>query len=69
MRKSIEIFVFSAIAITVLALVMLTKDYFYANKILNISSNALGLDGLIVWFCLMMGIRQIFKSIAVSENS
>jgi hypothetical protein len=69
MRKFLEIFIFSAIAITVLALIMFTKDYLYTHNILSVSSSVLGVDGLIVWFCLMMGIRQFFKSITTIEKT
>ena len=69
MRKFVEIASFSGVAITALILVVFTKDYLYTNKIINVSSSALGIDGMIVWFCLMMGIRQLFKSITGNKNT
>jgi len=63
MRNLIRYFIFALVAITILFFVMWLKHISFQKQWFGVSTDTLGLDGLAVWFCLMMAIRPALNKL------
>ncbi|MBL4898746.1 MAG: hypothetical protein JKX76_03745 [Colwellia sp.] len=68
MRQCLEYLLFGVVGLGLIWLVLWLKQLLFEHQWFGVSTASFGVDGLIIWVCLMMAVKPAYNLIVKNIN-
>ena len=70
MRQYLEYLLFGVVGLGLIWSILWIKQMLFEHQLLGVLTASFGVDGLIIWVCLMMAVKPVYSLVVrkISDN-